>query len=145
MGFYVPIMWVEKGPFGAVLGLFWGHFRCFRGPQVPMCVDSAWECPGMRFEAFVSAALEILRARTTNEAPTGRTQLLCSSSVKQSGWARNADENNYKHTKNNTKTHSRGRGRGPGSAGPRFSCPWTPAPPPTRSGRSSKAKVARVG
>ena len=35
----------------ARLGLFWGcfgdHFRCFRGPQVPMCVDSAWECPGM--------------------------------------------------------------------------------------------------
>ena len=65
MGFYVPIMWVEKGPFGAVLGLFWGHFRCFRGPQVPMCVDSAWECPGMRFEAFVSAALEILPNMTS--------------------------------------------------------------------------------
>merc|ERR1712185_513753 len=67
-----------------------------------------------------------------------QTQLLCSSSVKQSGLARNANENNYKYTKNNTKKHSRGRGRGPGSAGPRFSCPWTPAPPPTRSGRLSK-------
>ena len=49
----------------ARLGLFWGHFRCFRGPQVPMCVDSAWECPGMRFEAFVSAALEILPSMTS--------------------------------------------------------------------------------
>ena len=49
----------------ARLGLFWGHFRCFRGPQVPMCVDSAWECPGMGFEAFVSAALEILPSMTS--------------------------------------------------------------------------------
>ena len=50
MGFYVPIMWVEKGPFGAVLGLFWAIFAVFEGPQVPIGVDLAWECPEMRFK-----------------------------------------------------------------------------------------------
>ena len=36
MGFYVPIMWVEKGPFGAVLGLFWAIFAVFEGPKSPL-------------------------------------------------------------------------------------------------------------
>ena len=63
-------------------------------------------------------ALQTMRA-LPKQVQNPQTQLLCSSSVKQSGWARNANENNYTHTKNNTKTHSRGRGRGPGSAGPR--------------------------
>ena len=60
MGFYVPIMWVEKGPFGAVLGLFWAIFAVFEGPKSPLASirpGSARKCDS---RAFVSAALKFL-------------------------------------------------------------------------------------
>ena len=48
------------GRFGAARGAVLVQFCCFRAPQFPVSADLAWECPGMRSEAFVSAALEIL-------------------------------------------------------------------------------------
>ena len=62
MGFYVPIMWVEKSPFGAVLG----PFSLFSRSPSPHVRRFGLGVPGNGIRGvFVSAALEILPSMTS--------------------------------------------------------------------------------
>ena len=61
----------RKGPVWGRFGVVLGHFCCFLGPQVPIGVDPAWECPEMRFKGVLGKEVGgKLRARRFAQGST---------------------------------------------------------------------------